>query len=298
MPAGPCTGAPTAQTPHGASSVAGPPGHRSLSGASAPGYHWCSRRACPTPRDYPREVVGNVQGYHSNQTVVDLQALGIAQLPLGAGPGPPVLEGAAGGPRRRLCQPAPGPRGRRLLRSRGELLERPFAHLFETGGMRRVHLRGHPNILKRLLVHVAGCNLGLLLRHLIGVGTPRNLQGRAAARFRALIRRWRDLWGASGALLDAVSPDVAADGLVTAPSDLPPIQMKRGDFHLGLLARRRCAVARRSAVGWGCPARRAVAAPVASERAAGGFPQKGCESRGFPSVKHLTPTRPIYRLNI
>ena len=91
-----------------------------------------------------------------------------------------------------------GARGRRLLRSRGELLERPFAHLFETGGMRRVHLRGHPNILKRLLVHVAGCNLGLLLRHLIGVGTPRSLQGRAVARFRALIRRWRDLWGLPG----------------------------------------------------------------------------------------------------
>ena len=46
--------------------------------------------------------------------------------------------------------------------------------------MRRVCLRGRPNILKRLLVHVAGLNLGLLLRQLIGVGTPRGLQGRAA----------------------------------------------------------------------------------------------------------------------
>ena len=68
------------------------------------------------------------------------------------------------------------------------MLERPFAHLFETGGMRRVHRRGHPNILKRLLVHVAGCNLGLLLRHLIGVGTPRSLQGRAVAQSRKLDR--------------------------------------------------------------------------------------------------------------
>ena len=48
--------------------------------------------------------------------------------------------------------------------------------------MRRVHLRGHPNILKRLLVQVCGVNLGLLMRHLTGVGTPRSLQGRAAAR--------------------------------------------------------------------------------------------------------------------
>ena len=57
-----------------------------------------------------------------------------------------------------------GARGHRLLRQRGELLERPNAHLYATGGMRRVHLRGHPNILKRLLVHVCGFNLGLLMR--------------------------------------------------------------------------------------------------------------------------------------
>ena len=48
--------------------------------------------------------------------------------------------------------------------------------------MRRVHLRGHPNILKRLLVQVCGVNLGLLMRHLTGVGTPRSLQGRARRR--------------------------------------------------------------------------------------------------------------------
>ena len=80
-----------------------------------------------------------------------------------------------------------GPRGQRLLRQRGERLERPNAHLYETGGMRRVHLRGHPNILKRLLVHVCGFNLGLLMRQLTGVGTPRSLQGRAAALLGALI---------------------------------------------------------------------------------------------------------------
>ena len=80
-----------------------------------------------------------------------------------------------------------GARGRRLLRRRGELLERPNAHLYETGGMRRTHLRGHPNILKRLLVHVCGFNLGLLMRQLTGVGTPRSLQGRAAAVFDTLI---------------------------------------------------------------------------------------------------------------
>ena len=74
-----------------------------------------------------------------------------------------------------------GPRGIRLLRRRGELLERTFAHVYDTGGMRRTHLRGHDNILKRVLVHVSAFNLGLVMRRVIGVGTPRGLQGRVIA---------------------------------------------------------------------------------------------------------------------
>src|ERR1019366_7779290 len=73
-----------------------------------------------------------------------------------------------------------GVRGKQLLRRRSEFLERPNAHLYETGGMRRTHLRGHANILKRLLVHASGFNLGLFMRKLTGIGTPRSLQGRAA----------------------------------------------------------------------------------------------------------------------
>src|SRR5262249_929008 len=69
------------------------------------------------------------------------------------------------------------PKGQRLLRKRGELIERTFAHCYDTGGMRRTHLRKHNNILKRLLIHVAGANLGLLLRNRYGLGTPRGLQG-------------------------------------------------------------------------------------------------------------------------
>jgi transposase len=69
-----------------------------------------------------------------------------------------------------------GRRGKRLLRKRGELLERPFAHCYETGGMRRTHLRGGENILKRLLVHVAGFNLSLMMRQRFGIGKPRVLQ--------------------------------------------------------------------------------------------------------------------------
>lgn len=56
--------------------------------------------------------------------------------------------------------------------------------------MRRTHLRGHTNILKRLLIHAGGFNLGLVMRHLIGCGTPRGLQGRLAATIAALIVLW------------------------------------------------------------------------------------------------------------
>src|SRR5687767_5210006 len=87
-----------------------------------------------------------------------------------------------------------GARGQRLLRLRGARLERPFAHLFETGGMRRVHLRGHANIRKRLLIHTAAFNLGLLMRQLIGVGTPRGLQGRIIAVVTALLALIRWPW--------------------------------------------------------------------------------------------------------
>ena len=76
------------------------------------------------------------------------------------------------------------------MRLRGEYLERPNAHLYETGGMRRIHLRGHGNILKRLLVHVAAANLGLWMRTLTGIGTPRGLQGRRAAAWAFCFTLW------------------------------------------------------------------------------------------------------------
>ena len=70
-------------------------------------------------------------------------------------------------------------RGLALLRKRGELLERAFTHYLDNGRMRRVHLRGASNILKRLLIQICGFNLGLIMRQLIGIGTPRGLQGRS-----------------------------------------------------------------------------------------------------------------------
>lgn len=83
-----------------------------------------------------------------------------------------------------------GARGRRLMRLRGEIIERTFAHAFETGGMRRTYLRHHDNIAKRLLIHIAGFNLGLFMRNRFGVGKPRCLQGRSAALWAALVTLW------------------------------------------------------------------------------------------------------------
>ncbi len=71
-----------------------------------------------------------------------------------------------------------GEYGKSLLRRRGELVERSFAHCYETGGMRRCHLRGQENILKRQLVHVGAFNLSLILRPLLGAGTPREWKNR------------------------------------------------------------------------------------------------------------------------
>jgi len=141
------------------------------------------------------EVVGD-KGYHSNQSLVDLEAVGLRSYISEPDRGRrnwkknPTARDAVYRNRRRIR----GPRGLRLLRLRGERLERPFAHLYETGGMRRVSLRGHTNIRKRLLIHAGGFNLGLLMRQLIGVGTPRGLQGRLAAALAALLALLRSLW--------------------------------------------------------------------------------------------------------
>ena len=74
-----------------------------------------------------------------------------------------------------------GAYGQRLLRKRGELIERNFAHCYDTGGMRRTHLRGRENILKRLLIHVGAFNLSLIFRTLLGCGTPRELENRGTS---------------------------------------------------------------------------------------------------------------------
>jgi transposase len=141
------------------------------------------------PEPQPLEEIIADKGYHSNQTMVDLDAVGIRSYVAEPDRGrrdwseAPDAQAPVYRNRRRIR----GRRGRRLMRQRGERIERSFAHLYDTGGMRRTHLRGHTNILKRLLIHAGGFNLGLILRHLIGFGTPRGLQGRVAAVIASLL---------------------------------------------------------------------------------------------------------------
>ena len=69
-----------------------------------------------------------------------------------------------------------GKRSKKLQRRRSELTERTFAHVCETGGARRCWLHGMLQVSKRYLIQVAARNLGLIMRKLFGIGTPRGLQ--------------------------------------------------------------------------------------------------------------------------
>ena len=121
------------------------------------------------------------KGYHSNETLVSLDDLGLRSDVWEPDRGRRrwrdklAARVAVYANRRRIRRP----RGRRLLRQCGERRERPHAHLYEPGRLRRGHLQGHANIRKRLLVHGCGFNLSLLMRRLTGVGTPCRLQGNA-----------------------------------------------------------------------------------------------------------------------
>jgi transposase len=138
--------------------------------------------------DSPAELVTD-KGYHSREIVRQVAEAGIRsyisepERGRQRWAGQSVEQAAVYANRRRVQ----GERGKRLQRQRGEKLERTMAHLYETGRMRRIHLRGHGNIIKRLLIHACSLNLGLLMRTLYGVGTPRSLQDGA---FQAALVFW------------------------------------------------------------------------------------------------------------
>lgn len=167
-----------------------------------------------------QEVVAD-KGYHSGEVLKQLHRQGIRSYI------PEPQRGRRHWQGKRLEQKrvyanrrrVRGMRSKRLQRKRGELTERSFAHMYETGGMRRVHLRGGDNILKRVLIHAGGFNLGLVLRKMFGVGKPRQWQGAVSACFAALICCFGAAWPAIRAVGRVASKN---SQLLPGPSFGPP----------------------------------------------------------------------------
>jgi transposase len=154
-----------------------------------------------------KEVVAD-KGYHADETLAWCESFGIrTYIPERESrhgrrwtDKPVEHQAAVYGNRRRVR----GPRGRRLNRLRSEYSERTFAHVCETGGARRSWLRGLIKVTKRYLMQVAGRNLGVIMRRLFGIGTPRSLQGPCGPvpalnlglwePFRGLLRCWTPSW--------------------------------------------------------------------------------------------------------
>jgi transposase len=150
------------------------------------------------------EVVAD-RGYHADGAVDQIQALGYRTC-IAERPGPRRrnwrrlarrlgdeamrrIRWAFRRNRRRLRSAA----GRELQKLRGEYPERSFAHLCNSGGFRRLWVRGRRNVLKRLQLHAAAANLGIVIRNLFGFGTPRSLQGRLAALIGPFLTLWMAL---------------------------------------------------------------------------------------------------------
>lgn len=131
------------------------------------------------PESGIEEVVTD-KGYHSDETLRHCQDKGLRSYisepkQKRKWKGKPQQRRTYQGNGRRVR----GRRGKGLLRRRGELLERPFAHRLGRGDLRRTHVRGRLNVKKQELLLCAAQNLGLLMRRIYGVGTPRRLADRA-----------------------------------------------------------------------------------------------------------------------
>ena len=146
------------------------------------------REAEKAPEEQPRVSLTSVvevvtdKGYHSSETVLVVQQaqarsyISEPKRQRRKWAGKEAERRAVYANRRRVK----GSYGKRLMKKRGELIERSFAHCYETGAMRRVYLRGSENILKRQLIHVGAFNLSLIFRQNLGAGTPRELANRQA----------------------------------------------------------------------------------------------------------------------
>ena len=183
--------------------------------------------------EYPCDLVAD-KGYHSRDG----------------------LKGLDGGPwKARIAEPKPakgylrwhgdgearaavyGDRGRlksgvskQAMRKRGERVERSFAHILDRGGMRRAWLRGRENVRKRYLIHVAGFNLGILMRAMFGQGTPREA---ASARTALLFFAQSDSTLAI-VLLSAIDGQTAMLVIIIAPET----PLSKSDIVIGLIINR------------------------------------------------------------
>ena len=174
--------------------------------------------AAPTP-EAPAELVAD-KGYHSREGLKDLEdgpwksRIAEKKVPgVNRWRGDGAARRAVYNNRARLRSGV----AREAFRLRGELVERSFALTLDRGGMRRAWLRGRENLHKRYLVHVAGYNLGLIMRLLVGAGTPRELLARVSAHLLVLI----DAEGAAIVIL-AVATDTEVAMLVVSTEPEPP----------------------------------------------------------------------------
>jgi Transposase and inactivated derivatives len=138
--------------------------------------------AAPTPAK-PSELVAD-KGYHSRAVLKNLDC-GVWKTRI-AEPKQSGFSRWHGDDKARVAVYANRTRlgsgvGKQAMRRRAEIVERSFAHNLDRGGMRRTWLRGRENVHKRYLVHVAGHNLGILMRLMIGAGTPKEAAARALA---------------------------------------------------------------------------------------------------------------------
>src|SRR5271170_1958805 len=156
-----------------------------------------------------REVVTD-KGYHSGASLAAMKELGVRsyvsvpQQPRRNWEGKAEQQAAVYANQRRV----EGERGKRLRRRRGEFLERPFAHQYETGALRRVHVRGRKNVAKRVLMQAAAFNLALILRSITKAGTPRGL---ADLKIELVYALWRTL----AALPPCSAPTPSPAGVVS-----------------------------------------------------------------------------------
>src|SRR5450755_1367394 len=179
--------------------------HQTLAEAGDAVAELIEHEAATAPTEESKVHLGGVEevvadkGYHSGAVLQDVHAAGCRSYIPEPDRGPRSWEGKQDEQKQVYAnrRRTRGERSKELQRTRSELTERSMAHMYETGGMRRVHLKGRTNILKRLLVHAGGFNLALIMRKLVGVGKPRRLQGLSLQLLTLLARLFSCLWVAS-----------------------------------------------------------------------------------------------------